>query len=157
MPLWYCIVMNIIGERIKERIKERAITQKEVAQMLDVEPNTFTRWANGNRTPDIETLKKIARILNTTVAYLIGETDAEVTEPTIPSYSAYIPDDLHGEEALSYGTVKLRESIRRAYPMLCQQDRLIIKTALQAALADINDIELREKNSTITEQPAKTA
>ena len=147
--------MNIIGERIKEKIKERAITQKEVAQMLGVEPNTFTRWANGNRTPDIETLKKIARILSTTVAYLIGESD--VKETTTPSYNANVLHDINSEEALSYGTVKLREAIRRSYPALCQQDRLIIKTALQAALADISDIELREKNSTIAEQSAQTA
>lgn len=146
--------MNIIGERIKEKIKERAITQKEVAQMLGVEPNTFTRWANGNRTPDIETLKKIARILNTTVAHLIGESDATVTETTTPSYNADFLHDINNEETLSYGTVKLREAIRRSYLTLCQQDRLIVKTALQAALADINDIEIREKNSTITEQSA---
>lgn len=149
--------MNIVGERIKEKIKERAITQKEVAQMLGVEPNTFTRWANGNRTPDIETLKRIAQILDTTVAYLIGESDANITETTTPSHNTDVLRDIHNEEALSYSTVKLREAIRRSYPTLCQQDRLIIKTALQAALADISDIELREKNSTITEQSAKTA
>ena len=51
----------------------------------------------------------------------------------------------------------LRESIKFGYAALAPQDRLMVKTALQAALADISDIETREKNSTITKQSAQTA
>lgn len=63
----------------------------------------------------------------------------------------------NGAEELSSAAAKLRESVKFGYAALSPQDRLMVKTALQAALADISDIELREKNATITEQSAKTA
>lgn len=63
----------------------------------------------------------------------------------------------NGGEELSSAAAKLRESVKFGYAALSPQDRLMVKTALQAALADISDIELREKNATITEQSAKTA
>ncbi|WP_288333405.1 helix-turn-helix domain-containing protein [Cloacibacillus porcorum] len=67
--------MNILGERIKSLIKHKKLKQKDLAEKIGVLPNTFTRWVNGNRTPDISMLTRIALILGTSTSYLTGETD----------------------------------------------------------------------------------
>ena len=70
----------LFAERIKSlRTKER-YSQTQMGEMIGVRPNTIWRWENNKAKPDAETLVKIAQALNTTVAYLLGETDAPQQE-----------------------------------------------------------------------------
>ena len=81
------------AERIKSlRTKER-YSQTEFGEMVGVRPNTVWRWENDKAKPDTETLVKIARALNTTAAYLLGETDAPQQERPLQndSITAIIP------------------------------------------------------------------
>ena len=63
------------SERIRLRRTEERYSQDEVSKMVGVESNTVWRWENDKAKPDTETIIKIAHALNTTVAYLLGETD----------------------------------------------------------------------------------
>lgn len=53
----------------------RGIKSNELCRMLDVASGTVSRWETSDRNPDFETLKKIATLLKTSVAYLMGELD----------------------------------------------------------------------------------
>jgi transcriptional regulator with XRE-family HTH domain len=53
----------------------RGMTKKHLADVLDVDINTVWRWAAGRSDPREDTKKKLAELLNTSVAYLIGETN----------------------------------------------------------------------------------
>lgn len=68
--------MKIFAERLKEVRTHNGLTTVELAQRLAVGSNTVSRWESGTREPDLETIAKIAQILHTTVAYLMGETDS---------------------------------------------------------------------------------
>lgn len=46
-----------------------------MAEALGVSPKTVSHWETGEREPDLATLHELARILDTSVAYLVGETD----------------------------------------------------------------------------------
>lgn len=46
-----------------------------MAEALGVSPKTVSPWETGEREPDLATLHELARILDTSVAYLVGETD----------------------------------------------------------------------------------
>ena len=64
-----------IGERLKS-IRKGKYTQAELAEILGVHETTIRRWESGRDDgPKEKMLSKIAAALNTTVAYLSGETD----------------------------------------------------------------------------------
>ena len=66
-------------ERIKSLRTQRRYSQSELSKLIGVKNNTVWRWENNKAKPDTETIIKIAHALNTTVSYLLGETeDSEV-------------------------------------------------------------------------------
>lgn len=60
--------------------QKESISQKEMAKLINVQPNTYNQWENGKREPDYKTLAKIASFFNVTIDYLIGLTDKSNTE-----------------------------------------------------------------------------
>ncbi|MDR2523727.1 MAG: helix-turn-helix domain-containing protein, partial [Synergistaceae bacterium] len=66
-------------QRIKELRESHALTQERLAEKIGVQRNTVWRWENGKASP-MEAIVQIAAALNTTVAYLMGETN----DPTPP-------------------------------------------------------------------------
>lgn len=61
-----------LGKRIKEFRKIRGLTQKQLAEKLGVTTITIQNYENNRREPNIETIGKIANILNTTASELFG-------------------------------------------------------------------------------------
>ena len=60
--------------RIKVILAEKDITSKELASRLDVTRTTVSRWINNQAQPGIETLFKIAKVLNVDVRELLNPT-----------------------------------------------------------------------------------
>lgn len=58
--------------KIKEARHAAGLKQKDVAQILNVTPATYSRYESGIIRPDPAMLIKISEILNTTVDYLLG-------------------------------------------------------------------------------------
>ena len=55
--------MNL-GENIKKARKTAGVTQKELAERLQVYPKDISRWENGAHAPTLEMFIKICRELN---------------------------------------------------------------------------------------------
>jgi transcriptional regulator with XRE-family HTH domain len=51
------------------------LSQKELADKLNVKQATVSGWENGTREPDSATMIKLAEIFNCTVDYLLGRVD----------------------------------------------------------------------------------
>ena len=69
-------------QRIKELRKQKGLTQTKLSELLNVSRTTVTMWETGEHVPDIDTLKKIAQIFNTTVDYIVDANAAvEDTSP----------------------------------------------------------------------------
>jgi len=64
-----------IGERLKERRRSIHISQECLGEKAGVHANTIRKWEKGQRSPRAEELPALAAALNTSVAYLTGETD----------------------------------------------------------------------------------
>ena len=62
-------------KRLKEIRKERRITQQEMADLLNISLNSYSRYERGKRNPDINILKKISKILDISTDYLLGISD----------------------------------------------------------------------------------
>ncbi len=58
-----------IRSRIEERLRAKKMTQRDLAENLNVTDVTVSRWLNGERDPSIETLNKIAKVLDTSASY----------------------------------------------------------------------------------------
>lgn len=52
-----------IGERIRAARKKAGLTQNELAEKLGISPTGVGQWETGRRTPKIESIKKIASVL----------------------------------------------------------------------------------------------
>ena len=60
------------GSRLKEVRKTENITQKELAQMLDLNVNTISSYEAKRRNPSIKVLEEIADLFNVSTDYLLG-------------------------------------------------------------------------------------
>lgn len=85
--------------RIKEVLKEKGITLKDLAAMLGITNVALSRIVNGNTT--IETLRKIAEALDVDVRELITPTKEKTTTAT----PLYIKNEVGG--LISVGTLDI--------------------------------------------------
>jgi len=58
--------------KLKELRNQKKQTQEEIAQVLNVQKQTYQNYELGKRSADIETLKKLADYYNVTLDYLVG-------------------------------------------------------------------------------------
>ncbi len=56
-------IKKLLGKRIKELRKERALSQEGLAEIIGIEPNNLSRIENGRNYPTPENLYKIAAAL----------------------------------------------------------------------------------------------
>ena len=71
--------MSIFSERMRETRKNKRLTQKNIADMLEIKQPSYVQWERGKRVPSIINATKIANILDVSLDYLVGRTSiAEV-------------------------------------------------------------------------------
>ena len=69
------------GEKLKSLRIKHELSQKNLAEKLNVSIQSITKWETQNSMPDIENLKSIARIFDVTIDSLIyDEEDIETTD-----------------------------------------------------------------------------
>lgn len=76
--------------RLKRLRKQRYLTQQEVGKIIGVSTVAVSGYENGIRSPEIETLKNIATLFETSIDYLVGHSD--VLNPNDPNPSHDISD-----------------------------------------------------------------
>lgn len=74
----------MLKDRLKELRSEKQITQRELANLLQLSPSTIAMYETGQRMPDPETLQRIADFFNVSTDFLLGRTDIR---------APYIPDE----------------------------------------------------------------
>lgn len=76
----------VFGERLKH-LREGRYTQEDLADILKVNNNTISKWENGSQEPRAKKVAELARILGTTPAYLLGDTDNPQADSDSPKAS----------------------------------------------------------------------
>ncbi len=61
--------------RLKDIREDKDITQKTIADYLNIKQNTYSQYENGQRQIPIELLIKLALYYNTSTDYLLGLTN----------------------------------------------------------------------------------
>jgi transcriptional regulator with XRE-family HTH domain len=66
------ILLSQIGLRITKRRQDLGMTQRALAEAIEMQPGNLSRIENGEQNVTIRTLCKIAEALDTTVAALVA-------------------------------------------------------------------------------------
>lgn len=127
--------MKTIGQKIEQRLEKINMSQKELADKVNVTEATISRYLSGARNPRGEILSKIATVLGVTTDYLLGNTDVE---HPINNYEPVLnaKDEKDIEKALNK-TLKMlegQEGLMLSGEPVDEQDFELIKMAIQNGL-----------------------
>lgn len=101
----------MLSDKLKELRKEKSLTQQDLANILDVTKGAIAMWETNKRTPDAETLLKLADVFSVSVDYLLDrETDSEeILKLALFNGAEGITDEMYDEVKQFAEMVKLRE------------------------------------------------
>ncbi len=125
--------MASLATRLKELRTKKDIGQKEVGAFLGVSDSSIRKYESGERTPDPDSLTKLAQYFAVTTDYLLGVSDDP--RPHNPST---------GKEASARETRQLEQLLEmdgltfKGAP-LSEDDRNKIKAALEIAFWDAKE------------------
>ena len=60
------------GQKLRELMEEKNITQKELSQMISISPSAISNYVQNIREPDFDTLRRIANFFQVSVDYLLS-------------------------------------------------------------------------------------
>ena len=78
----------LFNEKLKELRKEKKLTQKELANILDVSTTCYAGYEQGYREPDFKILKKICLFFDVSADYLLG-LEAETGSKTYNNFGIH--------------------------------------------------------------------
>ena len=67
-----------LGDKIKKYREENRMTQRDIAEMLEVEPGTVSKYESGMLEPNIESIKRLSETFGITIDELLKEDDEKV-------------------------------------------------------------------------------
>lgn len=86
--------------RIKELREKKGITQKELANALNVTQTAITYWETGKREPSAEIIEKIATYFDVTPAYIMGWEDSKPENYYLNEKTTKIAQDIFENKEL---------------------------------------------------------
>lgn len=104
--------MKTLGDRIKTRIADMGLTQKQAAAQVGISSQRFGNYVQDGRTPDIYTLAKIAKALDVSTDWLLGISENGERIDIQPVLTRLLElDGMKAEKALLLGEVA-QEAVR---------------------------------------------
>ena len=67
--------METFGKKLAKLRKEQKLSQTDLAKKLNTSVSVISRYERDEMIPSIDTAKKIANLLETSVGYLLGENE----------------------------------------------------------------------------------
>ena len=69
--------MSTFGKKLRECREAKGLSQKELAKLLNTSYSVIGKYERDEMLPSIEAAKKIAKLVDTTVGYLLSEYEQE--------------------------------------------------------------------------------
>lgn len=66
--------------RIKELREQHELSQRKVAELLEMHTTQYQRYESGERTVPADFLIKLADLYNVSIDYIVGRVDEQITE-----------------------------------------------------------------------------
>jgi transcriptional regulator with XRE-family HTH domain len=68
----HSVLMDTLAKKLKERAEQMGVSNAEAARIVGLDERRYAHYASGRREPDLATLVKIGKALNTTPNWLLG-------------------------------------------------------------------------------------
>lgn len=81
----------MFGNRLKTLREQQELSQRDLAKLIQLSPSTVAMYELDQRSPDNDTLIKLAKIFDCTTDYLLGITDTPHVKTVIPEKSIKLP------------------------------------------------------------------
>lgn len=119
--------IELFSKRLKLLRKNKGLTQQELAEKIDVKPSTIGMYEQGRREPDGDTLKKLSKVLNVSIDYLLGKGNSMEGNREVSSILTEFTNELSSYEGLMFDGKTVSDEDR---------EKLIgvIKTAVKLAV-----------------------
>ena len=109
-------------ERLKALREEKGISQQKLAERIQTNQQNIHRYEHGFYEPDIQTLKLLADFFETSIDYLVGNTEIRHKIESVQ------PFDLNADEAIlieKYRQLRsnARNSVMNMIDTLLEQDK----------------------------------
>lgn len=105
---------SVFAHRLRMLRKQTGVTQKEIAQSLNIDRSTYAYYETDKTNPDLNTLRRMANIFHVSTDYLLG-----IDMPSV--HTASVRD--RGPEAptVSEGTLSALPEDERVFILLYRQ------------------------------------
>ena len=105
--------------RLRQLVKEKGVTQAELASLLGISRQSFSAYCDGNTQPNIENTVKMAEYFGVSVDYLFGLSDIRATDPATRSLceTLKLPDE-------AINAIQNNEAVREVIRFLIEQHQL---------------------------------
>lgn len=81
----------MFGKRVRQLRREEKLSQEELGNLVGVHTNTISKWEN-EAVPNMGKVIKLAQVLGTTSAYLLGDSDDHVRKVSRPEEKKENPE-----------------------------------------------------------------
>lgn len=126
-----------VGDNIKFFRKERNLTQKQLADMLGIAPNTVAQYELGVSQPKLEQLQKIAMALHVSIVSFLPDGWDYLSQGNMPEDTDNLNEalDLADDERKQINTLK--SEIESSQKQLADSTESISETILRKAIYDM--------------------
>jgi len=106
------------GDVLRELIEERDMTQKQVANDLNIAPSTIGGYVQNTSEPDFNTLKQLARYFNVSIDYLLdfrtGKTNTRQEDEILRVFRSLTAEqrDVYLEQGRAFFKVNQKERVK---------------------------------------------
>ena len=132
------------GKRLKKLRLERKLTQEELGKIIHVSKVSISGYENGNRTPDTDTLQKLADFFGVTTDYLLGRDkikDKTKDQDTIQSEEIRIFEELKKYPLLFHDLTSNPEGIIKELNMLYKVKKILKEDDEEENKAGFGELE----------------
>ena len=152
-------------ERLKKLRDSKNLTQKELADILNVDRTTYVKWETGSSNPSLDTVIKISKFFNFFTDYLLGnETSAKPTTekgikiPVLGEVAAGYPifadeniidyEEIPEEMAKNGEYFALKIHGNSMEPRICNNDVVIVRKQSDVDSGDIAIVLINSDSGT---------
>ena len=72
-----------LGQKLKKLRIEKGLTQKDLADQLQVTFQTVSKWEGDTNEPDFSTLKELSKIMGCSIEYLFSDSEEETNDESV--------------------------------------------------------------------------
>jgi transcriptional regulator with XRE-family HTH domain len=109
---------NGIGRRIQALRKKNGLSLEQVASAVGVSPSTIIGYEHNRREPKLETINKLAFLLNTSTDFILGLTDNSEPKDPPSDILEFLQKEHLSVDGIEVTEAEIRQKLIEQYKMM---------------------------------------